>query len=217
MLTYLDISATQHKAFLLVSSHSVDYFSKILTFGTFKQRVWTPRPTAAYRWLKIAFAEPSSSFSLRLESLFLRLSPFPPSLIVAPWGLMNHTHTPKAVQRRRKNTSASKKQNKGLKRHLGGKLRNQETRQQGLPRLRSQTVCFASYVDAATLFLPVWFCPAGLLLINFTSTGHLELTWSKTNTSRRRKKKGKRRNAICKCCERSKLGNVSCLKGLVMV
>lgn len=77
-----------------------------------------------------------------------------------PLGI-NETHThPKSSAKKKKNWSASKKQNKRLKRHLGGKLRNQGTRQQGLPRLRSQTVCFASYVDTATLFLPVWFCPA---------------------------------------------------------
>lgn len=88
---------------------------------------------------------PSLSLSFSLPSL-------PQS--VSLWGLMKHTHIPKAVQRKKKNKCASKKQNKRLKRHLGGKLRNQGTRQQGLPRLRSQTVCFASYVDTATSFSP---------------------------------------------------------------
>lgn len=120
-----------------------------------------------FHTLIIASEDVSTSLSHSMPCLppFLFLSFSLPSLpqSVSLWGLMKHTHIPKAVQRKKKNKCASKKQNKRLKRHLGGKLRNQGTRQQGLPRLRSQTVCFASYVDAAALFLPVWFCPAMIL------------------------------------------------------
>lgn len=59
--------------------------------------------------------------------------------------------------REEENKSDTKRQKKRLKRHLGGKQKNQGSRQQGLPRLRSQTVCFASYVDETTLFLTVHF------------------------------------------------------------
>ena len=106
---------------------------------------------AAHSWLKIALAE-VLPLSHCLVSLFVNLCPIPLEI--------NETHT---KSRAREKNCPCKKQNKRLKRHLGGKLRNQKTQQEGLPRLRSQTVCFASYVDAASPLLPVWFCLAIIL------------------------------------------------------